>query len=407
MVSGCVLSRSIDRRLGCACRRMELQGGAWQLAQLLETRAKEEPDRFARLSLRFPVDTNPLYLERTLAALKSARVASDLKLQVCRKAFEESCGRCGQAICDVIGSIEDPLPRDAVEILHWLATEHDDPAKEAWQEDAGGGQKYYRGDIHTNGINTTRGRAALAVWDLILRDAVYVERFRPTLDRMVRDPSASVISCVAGTLRAVAHRDPSLALRLFLGVNLSEDRLLATRHVYGFVRDRLRDGFADLQPLLERMLRSSHPEVCDVGARLVSLALLMDQDAAGLVDEALRGSAHHRLGVAKVASANVGDPEHRRWCEEVLVELFNDDDSDARGEAAKCFRQLRDEGIDSFGDLSRGVLRQRCVPGKLFLAASFFGGVVGSAAGNDVPGLREVPRSLRRRGEGHSDPSCR
>ena len=326
-------------------------GGAWQLAQVLETRAKEEPDRFARLSLRFPVDTNSLYLERTLAALKSARVASDLKLQVGRKAFEESCGRCGQAIADVIGSIEDPLPRDAVEMLHWLATEHDDPEKEAWQEDAGEGRTYYNGDIHTNGINTTRGRAALAVWDLVLRDAVYVERFRPTLDRMVRDPSASVLSCVAGTLRAVAYRDPSLALRLFLGMNLSEERLLATRHVYGFVRDRLRDGFADVRPLLERMLRFHHPEVCEAGARLAALALLMDQDTADLVDEALRGGAHHRLGVAKVASANISSPECRGWSEDTLFDLFDDGDAGVRGEAAKCFRQLKDEVLESYGNL--------------------------------------------------------
>ena len=326
-------------------------GGALQLAELLERRATEEPERFARLSLKFPVDANPVYLERALAALRRAAVTSDLKLRVCRKAFEESRGHCGQSIADVIGSIEDLLPSDAVEMLHWLATEHDDPAKEAWQEDAGGGQMYYNGDIHTNGINTTRGRAVLAVWDLILRDAVYVEWFRPTLDRMVRDPSASVLSCVAGTLRAVAYRDTSLALRLFLGMNLSEERLLATRHVWEFVRDRLRDGFADLRPLLQRMLRSPHPDVCESGARLASLALLMDHDAADLVDEASRGSAHQRLGVAKVASANISSPEYRRWSEEMLVELFNDDDVGVRGEAAKCFGQLKNEVLDSYGDL--------------------------------------------------------
>jgi len=236
-------------------------------------------------------------------------------------------------------------------MLHWLATEHDDPEKEAWQEDAGEGRTYYNGDIHTNGINTTRGRAALAVWDLVLRDAVYVERFRATLDRMVRDPSGSVLSCVAGTLRAVAYRDPSLALRLFLGMNLSEERVLATRHVYGFVRDRLRDGFADVRPLLERMLRFHHPEVCEAGARLAALALLMDQDTADLVDEALRGSAHQRLGVARVASANITSPECRRWSEEMLVELFNDDDVGVREEAAKCFRQLKDVVLVSYGSL--------------------------------------------------------
>ena len=144
-----------------------------------------------------------------------------------------------------------------MEMLHWLATCPDDPAEELWQVDAPGGGKYYNGEIDTVGINSTRGRAAIAVWDLILRDAAYVERFRPTLDRLIRDPSASVLSCVAGTLRAVAYRDSALGILLFRRMNLSEDRLLATRHVYGFIRDRLRDSFAELQPIVERMIRSS------------------------------------------------------------------------------------------------------------------------------------------------------
>ena len=326
-------------------------GGARQLAQVLEKRVSEDPDRFARLSLRFTEDTNPVYLERTLAGLKGAVAASELKLQVCRKAFGESRGHCGKSIADVLGSIEDPLPNDAIEMLHWLATEHDDPASETWQEDAGGGRKYYNGDIHRSGISTTRGRAAIAISNLILHAAAYVERFRPTLERMIHDRSASVLSCVAGTLRAVAYCDSALSIRLFLNMNLSEERLLATRHVYGFIRDRLRDSFAELQPIVERMLRSSEPEVCEAGARLASLALLMDQSAADLVDGALRGGARHRIGVAQVASAYIAIPECRRWSEATLAVLFNDDDAAVRGEAASCFRHLKDEVFDTYGDL--------------------------------------------------------
>ena len=329
----------------------EVTGGAWQLAQVLERRVSEDPDRFARLGLRFTDDTNPVYLERTLAGLKDAVAASELKLQVCRKAFGGSRGHCGKSIADVLGSIEDTLPDDAMEMLHWLATEHDDPATELWQVDAPGGGKYYRGDIHTVGINSTRGRAAIAVWDLIRRDAVYVERFRPTLDRLVRDPSASVLSCVAGTLRAVAHRDSALGMLLFRSMNLSEDRLLATRHVYGFIRDRLRDSFAELRPIVEHMLQSSEPEVCEAGARLASLAILMGENAADLVQEALRNGTRHRLGVAQVASANIATPECRRWSEEMLAELFNDDDRAVRSKAASCFRRLKDEVLETYGEL--------------------------------------------------------
>ena len=329
----------------------QCKGGAPQLAQVLATRVQQEPERFARLSLKFPPDTNPVYLSQTLSALKDASVESDLKLQVCRKAFDASRAHYGREIADLLGSIEDPLPSDAVSMLHRLATEHDDPTEEFWQKDAGGGRKYWNGDIYTAGINTTRGRAAIAIRGLILHDAAYVERFRTTLDRMIRDPSTSVLSCVAVTLRAVAFRDPALAMSFFRDMNVPDDRLLATAHVYEFIRDRLRDSFIALRPVLERMLRSSESEVCAAGARLSSLALLMDQSAADLVDVALHGGTRPRFGVAQVASANVGYSECRRWCEETLAQLFNDDDAGVRNEAASCFRQLKDQVLETYGDL--------------------------------------------------------
>ena len=329
----------------------DLKGGATELAPVLAAQIHEEPERFARLSLKFPADANPVYLKRTLDALKDASVESSLKLQVCHKAFKESHEIFGRSIADVLGSIEDPLPDDAIDILHRLATESDDPATGLWQEDSGGGGKYYNDDIYTTGINTMRGRAAEAIRDLILHDGAYVQRFRETLERLIRDPSASVLSCVAGTVRAVAYRDRVIGTSLFLSMNLPEDRLLATRNVVEFIRYRLRDSFTDMRPILERMLRSSDQEVCEAGARLASLALLMDQGAADLVEEALHGSARHRLGVAQVASVNIAIPECRRWSEEMLAELFDDDDADVRGKAASCFRQLTDEVLDTYGDL--------------------------------------------------------
>ena len=329
----------------------KITGGARQLAQVLEERAKEEPERFARLSLRFSADTNPVYLERALSALAEAPIACDLKLQVCFKAFGESRGPCGRSITDVLGNIEDPLPNDAVQMLHQLATEHEDPDSEVWQEDAGGGQPYYGDDIYTNGINTTRGRAAGAIQKLIFNDVVSTKRLRPTLDRMIRDRSAAVLSCVAGTLRAVAYHDPALGMSLFRNMDLSEDRLLATPHVRGFIHGHLRDGFAELRPIVEHMLQSSEPEVCEAGARFACIAYLIHERAADLVDEALRGDARRRFGVAQVAAANIAASECRAWCEATLAELFDDDDSEVRRKAASCFHQLQDEALDTYGDL--------------------------------------------------------
>ena len=55
-------------------------------------------------------------------------------------------------------------------------------------------------------------------------------------------------------------------MSLFQRMNLSEDRLLATDHVWQFIRANLRDSFSELKPVIERMLRSSEAEVGEAGA---------------------------------------------------------------------------------------------------------------------------------------------
>ena len=340
----------------------EFGGDTWALARHLATRAAEDPDRFAGLALRLPSDAHPVYLERTLSALKTGAVDSEIKLQVCRQAFERSRGPCGQSIAEVLGRIPDPLPRDAVRMLHWIATEHEDPVARTWQaEDAG--------------IDSARGSAADAVRRLVARDAGYLKRFRTTLERLIRDPSASVRACAVGTLREVGEHDPALGMKLFLDVNLSEDGLLTAPQVYRFIRDHLRDRFADVRPLIERMLGSSESEICEAGARLASLAALEHagagkvpegamqpavaamsaqpghRSAADLAADAMRGGPAHRLGVAHVAAANLPLPEYRAWSAATLTALFDDSDARVRRRAATCFRHLQDAPLDTHSRL--------------------------------------------------------
>ena len=340
-----------DREFPAFIASDSLMGGATELARELQTQVKKEPERYSRLCLRLPVNANSVYLDHSLMALKGSEVSSELVLQVCRKAFAESRGPCGKSLADVLGSITDPLPEDAIRMLHWLATEHENPETEVWQEDAGQGQKGYNGDIDTAGINSTRGRAAEAIRHLVLSDAAYVGRLLPTLRQMIQDSSASVLSCVVGALRAVCYWDPGLGMSLFKDMNLSDERLLTTYHVVRLVKAGLRERFDELRPTIERMLQSSETEVCEVGARLASIAALEHESAKGLADQALGGGPHHRLGVAQVASANIADPACRVWSEATLAILFNDDDAEVRREAASCFQKTKDEGLESYGDL--------------------------------------------------------
>lgn len=340
-----------------------LRGGALQLAQTLEALVVRLPERFAKLALRLPQDAAALYLDRILAGLKKSTLTNELKLAVCRKAFVDAYEVCGQSIVDVLGASEDTLPNDAVDILAWLATEHPDPDHEAWQTNAEGGGTYYNGDIYTNGINTTRGRAAEAICDLIWRDPGYVPRFRGALERMASDPSTCVRSCVAGALRAVARHDAGFALALFGRMAADRDeRLLATVHVYDLIRLLLSVHFDDLRPTVERMLRSDHAAVARAGARLAGIAALYHEGAGDLEREAAAGTLPQRRGLAAVAAANIASDEHRSWCEGRLATFFNDMDEEVRKEAASCFRHLKDESLESYGPLVIAFIESGAYP---------------------------------------------
>ncbi|MCI0621772.1 MAG: ATP-binding protein [Acidobacteria bacterium] len=324
------------------------KGGAWQLAGMLREYVRNEPERFARLSLQFPPGTNPAYIERTLDGLKGATVSTKLKLTVCRKAYRESREDCGKAIAELLGSIKEPLSDDAVQMLDWLATEHPEPDKELWNVEATSGQPYYGGDILTHGINTTRGRAAEAIRDLILTDPSYIERFRDTLEHLVNDKSVSVRSCAASTLLAVARHDTPLAVSLFTSLASADERLLATQYADRFIYHGLRQNYNEMRPYIETLLRSTDARACKAGARFASLAILYKHPAADLVAEAMAGNASQRQGVAVVAAHNIAYAEYRKWCEEHLQKLFNDDDAEVRRKAASCFRQLENEPLESY-----------------------------------------------------------
>jgi hypothetical protein len=369
-----------------------LKGGAWELAGIFREFVRNEPERFAKLALTLPPTVNPAYLDRALDGLKDAAAPFELKLNICRKAYAEHRVECGKSISDLLGRMEQTLPPDAIAMLIWLATEHPDPEKELWNETATGKTPYYGGDILTHGINTTRGRAAEAIRDLILADSGYVALFRPALRRLAQDKSVAVRSCAASTALAVSTTDWPLAFTLFsamvepsskwiarlfqirrripqvIGLRhfcgrfdgfaakhlVDDDRLFRTAYIDRFIRFGLHNHARQMVPFIQRMLRSEDALVRESGARLSSLGAISNEHRnlyQLLVDQAVQGDASQRLGVARVASKNIGHEPSRSWCEKHLLPLFDDEDAEVRREAASCFRELKDRSFEQYSEL--------------------------------------------------------
>lgn len=285
-------------------------------------------------------------------------------------------------------------------MLVWLATAHPDPEKELWNEEATGKTPYYGGDILTHGINTTRGRAAEAIRDLILSNTSYVADFKVTLFSLARDKSVAVRSCAASTALEVATVDWSLAFAMFEALLepsakwlatasrirrripqmsglrqicrrfdrfaskylAADDSLFRTAYLDRFIRYGLRDHANEMLPFIQRMLHSPDAVVRESGARLASLGTLGGKRRDTfqvVVEQAMRGDGAQRLGVARVASKNIGNESFRDWCEMHVQLLFEDENAEVRREAASCFHELKDRSFEHYSDLIHAFCESR------------------------------------------------
>lgn len=307
------------------------RGGAPQLAGLFQDFVRKDPQRFARLALRFPKGTNTSYFMNALYGLKGTLVDPQLKIDVARQVFDSDDVACLMAALDLLASIEEiSLPEDAVQFIRSMATKHPDPEPAAEQEK----------DLLFLGINSVRGHGVEAIRDLILHDKSYLEIFDKEIEQCIRDPSLAVRACAASTMMAVAVHDSTKAVALFKQLVDADDKLLATRYIDDFVGRGLRKHIDKLRPIVERMLHSEIEKVRQAGGRLACLARLYHANLDDLSEAAMAGDTACRRGATEVASQNLTHPECRPWCEAALRRLFNDENPNVRQQAAGCFWHL-------------------------------------------------------------------
>lgn len=335
-----------------------LTGDAHQLSQVLEAEAKKDPERFARLALRFPDDTHRYYFHAVLRAAADVGVSIETLLELCRKCHGLPNRPCGPWLCDAVGkAAERDLPPELLEMVAWYATEDPDPEREMWREEAWNGTFYYGGDVFTAGLNSTRGRAALAIADLIAPRAARVDTFRGTLERLVEDPSVAVRSCVARALLTTLIHDRDLAVGLFVSLCDTDDALLGTDFVERFLHYATATHFEKLEPILKRMLDSEDRDAVAVGARQACVAALEIDEAKPLAEACLNRDETRRAA-AEVFAANLRTARYRSVCEKGLRSLF-DDGEEVRREAARCFFRFRDRELGDYRGLIQAFVDSR------------------------------------------------
>lgn len=342
------------------------KGGAHELAQVLEVRAKEDPERFARFVPRFPRTAAPAYISAVLRGIGTQPLDEQLLIDVCRAAHERRDTDIGRWLVQLIEQrAATPLPGELLDIVAYYVTADSDPKWDDWQPSEEPETTDYGGDIDAVGADYIRGKAALALHALIQHDPARLEVLLPSLKHALSDPILAVRACAIGGLLGVLAADRDLAVELFVKtIARGPDELLASKHVERFVYWAARTHLDDLQPILGRMAYSHNPSVVTSGARQLAVASLDQAELDIIIDELLAGNHEQRQGVVTAFAQNAAYEPRRARIVDVLSLAFNDPDPKVRSEAQSCFLKLGNATLLPFRDLFQAYAHSRAMGDK-------------------------------------------
>ena len=278
-------------------------GGAPQLAQQLGQHAEKEPGRFAELALRFdaqiPVDAMDAVLRRVAKGIDA-----DLLADLCEHARDVYGEDCGLSICHAIRDAETVNAR-LVRLLQACAGDAD-PDHESARTVTRDGQFFWRGDLLTAGINSTRGQAACAITRVLSSGPAHVEDLTTTVEALAEDQIMAVRTCAADAVSALARHDEHTALDIAQRLLGDQTELLGSptvQNLLQFAVMREPDRFAShLAAALEH-----GGEISDQAGRIWAIARWHHRLPADVVDDFGILPPDARRGAATVFANSAAD----------------------------------------------------------------------------------------------------
>ena len=325
-----------------------LVGGALELARGLGARAKDMPERFSNLALRFSEQVPAVAMNEIIDNIEGV-VDIGALADVCEHARDIYGDAVGRSVCGAIANAGAASPR----LVALLCACSRDPDPD--QELARTGEHLLGGDLYIAGLNSTRGQAALAGASILFSGTDHVDALGPVVETLVDDDVLAVRVCAAEAVVALLNHVPQQALdlaeRLFdapidvLDAPTSE-RLL----IFAVLRDP--DRFA-------RVLADALDGPAGVAVRagrIWAVARWRERLPSDIVDDVRDLPAGARRGAAEAFADNSADSL------DDLPLVFNDDDSEVREQAARAMWDLDQVSADCLDALIDAFVSSAAFP---------------------------------------------
>jgi hypothetical protein len=326
-----------------------------QFARSLEKIAKDYPERFGQLALNFPYDVHHNYISSILDAL--GKNEPDPKLsEDQRNAWQPASIETIEAVLEKFKSGDD---RSTAISFCRLISER---ADENWSNKTIARLIYYAKNhpdlengklnvycdkssdganvniLFQNTINCVRGKAAIAIGQLLWKDKNRLELLRDAIESLVRDPHPVVRMASIEAIMPVLNIDRNLAILWFCLACKEDARVAAYPRAYYFFNS-LPNYLDQLGPIIREMIASSFDDVAEEGAKEVTARWIFSDLFEEEFKKCSKGTIPQRKGVVRILSYLIHNKKYSNYCQELLRHFFNDPEKEVRDQIHGIFRK--------------------------------------------------------------------
>jgi hypothetical protein len=340
-----------------------LKGGAMQLAFVLLELVKVDPERFFRLAMKVPLDTDRSYVRAFINGLAESPAPAEMTYETVRRFAPHVGAETSRAIArslekrsaegipdDLIALLEDYLHGEAGEDeASWLREEE--------SNSHGGRQDDFHNAPYNSYLNSVRGAAFGSLMRILDQRGTEEDRRLKweLIDFAANDDSTALRAGVIEELIPLLWDDRERALTTFERLMAGHQALLRSHYTDEFLYHGSFKNYKRMEPFIIGMMNEGGERVRQRGAELACIASISpnafesseaQRDAQELALRTHAGPAPWRRGAAHVYSANIiGSASDQ--CARELVRFLDDEDEQIRGFASDPFRVLGEEHVFS------------------------------------------------------------
>ena len=289
----------------------------------LESVAKQNPERFALLSLRFPEECYPGYISAILRALREAVKAShfvkvELVTDVIRKFWKIDNSQIRRDIADLLEiRAVDIWTMEVLDILREIALMPQEPMR--IRKNNGETTAH---DLHTEAINTPRGCALNAIAEMLWNHEELGEYFRETIETLRVDEDPSVRFAIVSCAQAFYTIDQAFATETFRILLEQDLRILVAPRAWNILYQDYSENSKFYSEMLIQACNTDLKDLSEIAVGFVCALAVFYSDEHLL--EFIMKNRHTDEMVNRIsiqAASSFGREEHHEISSKILLQM--------------------------------------------------------------------------------------